>query len=282
MVSCVAQVPEFDSTTWLNWLVSVAVRADELVAIPINREYFWRMLRDWDAEHDHRGPRSPVTRGYVPYNAVAILPRRRLSVSHKFAVVAAIHDAICDKTKRIDPWGAHKRLRSAGLVRAKAGIAYAVLCSEVRNLTEDDRERIEKVLSDVEADLASRFADPTPTVPESTNSGGNGIELPRADSAVKKRDSQAVVAKLGKDAKPDTIILEATLPVQPTVSLFNDLEQNILEALGSGRMTGQLLADAAGYKYNSTFKQALSAMVRHGILVNRSDSNGRGYERTGK
>ena len=159
MVSRVEQAPIFDSTTWLNWLVSVAVRADELVAIPINREYFWRMLRDWDAEHGRRGPQSPVTRGYVPYNAVAILPRRRLSLFHKVAVVAAIHDAICDKTKRIDPWAAHKRLRSVGLVRAKAGIAYAVLCSEVRNLTEDDRERIEKALSDVEADLAAKLAD---------------------------------------------------------------------------------------------------------------------------
>jgi len=45
-------------------------------------------------------------------------------------------------------------------------------------------------------------------------------------------------------------------------------EQNILEALGDGTLTGEKLAEKAGYPCNSNFKNTLSSLVKRGILVN--------------
>ncbi len=183
----VDQCTIFDSTDWPKWLEDVGIRADELVADPIVQEHFWRMLGDWKIEHDR------CKRGHVRYNAVEILPRRRLSLPDKFAAVAAIHDVICEKSKRIDPWGVHKRLRSIGVSRAKAGIAYGVLCHEICDISDNDRERIEQALSDVEADLASRFTDTTPTLPESVDHGGKDGEPPPANSGPKLNETDRKV-----------------------------------------------------------------------------------------
>lgn len=45
-------------------------------------------------------------------------------------------------------------------------------------------------------------------------------------------------------------------------------EQNILEALGDGTLTGEKLAEKAGYPCNSNFKNTLSSLVKRCILVN--------------
>ncbi len=47
-------------------------------------------------------------------------------------------------------------------------------------------------------------------------------------------------------------------------------EQNILEALGDGKLTGERLAAKAGYPCNSNFKNTLSSLVKRGSLVNDS------------
>lgn len=45
-------------------------------------------------------------------------------------------------------------------------------------------------------------------------------------------------------------------------------EQNILEAIGGDKLTGEELSKEAGYPLNSNFKNILSSMVKRGLLVN--------------
>jgi hypothetical protein len=52
--------------------------------------------------------------------------------------------------------------------------------------------------------------------------------------------------------------------------ILSDTEQNILEALGTETMTGEVLAKRAGYPYNSNFKNTLSSLRKRGILGNKS------------
>lgn len=140
---------------WPTWLVDVEVRVDELVEDPVVMDRFRRMLRDWKLEHVRRGPMSPVPEDLYPDSpAEEVLPLRRFSLAEKYAHLAAIHDVICEKAKRIDPWTMHKSLSDVGFAKAKAGMAYVVLCKGVRDLREKDRERIENALRDVEIDLA--------------------------------------------------------------------------------------------------------------------------------
>lgn len=47
-----------------------------------------------------------------------------------------------------------------------------------------------------------------------------------------------------------------------------ETEQNILEALGEGKLNGEPLAQKAGYPCNSNFKNTLSSLVKRGLLVN--------------
>lgn len=51
---------------------------------------------------------------------------------------------------------------------------------------------------------------------------------------------------------------------------LSDTERNILEALGTQTMTGEVLAKKAGYPYNSNFKSTLSSLRKRGILGNKS------------
>jgi hypothetical protein len=56
---------------------------------------------------------------------------------------------------------------------------------------------------------------------------------------------------------------------------LNDAESNILEALDTIPMTGEQLAEKAGYPFNSNFRSTLANLKKRGILDNR----GRGYFR---
>lgn len=49
---------------------------------------------------------------------------------------------------------------------------------------------------------------------------------------------------------------------------LKETEQNILEALGEGKLNGEPLAQKAGYPCNSNFKNTLSSLVKRGLLVN--------------
>lgn len=59
---------------------------------------------------------------------------------------------------------------------------------------------------------------------------------------------------------------------------LNQMESDILEALGTDQLKGEALSRKAGYEYNSVFKQALAALVRHLILKNaRGTGSEAGY-----
>jgi hypothetical protein len=62
---------------------------------------------------------------------------------------------------------------------------------------------------------------------------------------------------------------------QPTSPILNDLEENILQALGASKLTGAKIARKAGYPFNSNFRSTLASLRRRGILTNA----GRGYQR---
>ncbi len=56
--------------------------------------------------------------------------------------------------------------------------------------------------------------------------------------------------------------------VRPT-----DRQRTILEALGDNKLTGEKLAEKAGYRYNSAFKSELSVMVKLGMLIQERPGN---------
>ena len=68
--------------------------------------------------------------------------------------------------------------------------------------------------------------------------------------------------------------LEANLKTRPSLNL-NDLEQDIVDALGTDTLTGEKIAKRANRNCDSTFKAALASLRRQGILGN----NNPGYYR---
>ena len=46
-------------------------------------------------------------------------------------------------------------------------------------------------------------------------------------------------------------------------------EGNIIEALSTNTFTGEIIAEKAGYPYNSNFKATLSAIRKRGIIGNK-------------
>lgn len=49
---------------------------------------------------------------------------------------------------------------------------------------------------------------------------------------------------------------------------LTDREQDIIEALGEGKMIGEKIAKAAGYEYDGHLKGTLASLVKRGLLVN--------------
>ena len=58
----------------------------------------------------------------------------------------------------------------------------------------------------------------------------------------------------------------ATPPEGPKVPPFSEMESAVIEALGADTMTGQEIADRAGYPYDGSLRQCLAAMRRSGVL----------------
>jgi hypothetical protein len=80
------------------------------------------------------------------------------------------------------------------------------------------------------------------------STGGGGVAVSTGGSGVRQRAQQGSL----------------------TVPKLSDAEQNIIEALGLETMTGEVLAQKAGYPFNSNFKSTLSSMRKRGILGNAS------------
>jgi len=77
----------------------------------------------------------------------------------------------------------------------------------------------------------------------------------------------------GRDDGSVSAAATKTVEQQPDV---NEMEENILTAIGDKSMTGEMLAPAAGYPNNSNFRKTLGSLVRRGLLGNE---RGRGYFR---
>jgi hypothetical protein len=83
-----------------------------------------------------------------------------------------------------------------------------------------------------------------------------------------------------KDMKRYVEARQAPKPPSNTRPELNDTELNgaeqcILEALGDKRLTGQTIAELAGYPFNSNFRTTLAGLRKRGIIGNK----GRGYFR---
>jgi hypothetical protein len=59
-------------------------------------------------------------------------------------------------------------------------------------------------------------------------------------------------------------------PRQAVPVKLNDLERDIVEALGKDTLTGETIAERINRDYDSNLKAALASMRRRGILGNRS------------
>ncbi|OHB51927.1 MAG: hypothetical protein A2Y12_05020 [Planctomycetes bacterium GWF2_42_9] len=79
------------------------------------------------------------------------LPVRAITLTEKYAVLAAVHDYFCNDAEYIDPWQDAKE--AAELM---AALAYTVLVHDgVEQLTESDRDDLEVFLEDIKADVAA-------------------------------------------------------------------------------------------------------------------------------
>lgn len=80
-----------------------------------------------------------------------------------------------------------------------------------------------------------------------------------------EQDVDEFVAQFSRQRRNPTA---ATMQDKGAKTSLNEAETNILEALGDGRMIGEIVAKKAGYPFNSNFKNTLSSLVKRGLLVN--------------
>ncbi len=122
-----------------DWLLAIGIRVDQLVRTPEEWNRFREKLRDWFTE-------QLVTDKHELELAVTSTTTRQ------YAVLAAIHDVVLLDEKRIDLWRLHRREPS--LAQLISGAPYRVLLSRVDEVTDCDRERLERMLAHVAKDLA--------------------------------------------------------------------------------------------------------------------------------
>lgn len=212
--------PLFEEDQWPEWLNWIASRVDELVASKHGMDRFRRMLREWKTERDAQGPSTMVDRrGHIRHDPVVPLPVRRLSLSEKYALLAAIHDVICCDAapsryrtpKRIDPWQMHKSIKRIGLAKATAGASYMMLCHRVSELADGHRHRVESALGDVIDDL------------------GSAAKTPQADSPGVKEQRPHVTTTSPTEPKPKPKRRGREPDTDPKA------DKRIAEAWGTGR-----------------------------------------------
>ena len=77
------------------------------------------------------------------------------------------------------------------------------------------------------------------------------------------RDLVLMLKRIAKNTGHDTLTLSEA------VHGLNELEQDIIEALGDKMLTGEKLAKEAGCPYNFKFRSSLSGLRKRGILGNK-------------
>ncbi len=83
---------------------------------------------------------------------------------------------------------------------------------------------------------------------------------------VVQADLDAFGLKSGAEEQPGTTINEQVR----NQAQLTDTEENILEVIGYGKMSGAQIAKGAGYPLNSNLKATLSSLRKRGILENKA------------
>lgn len=123
-----------------SWLITLGVRVDDWVLNSQIRTLFRSQLANWLREL--RASDRPI---------FDIPSRRALTLSEKYAVLAAVHDLVCKHTPTLELWRTTKWTRNN--TRNKAAISWTIVKMRVKNHAGRHREFIEGILSDVEKDI---------------------------------------------------------------------------------------------------------------------------------
>jgi hypothetical protein len=86
--------------------------------------------------------------------------------------------------------------------------------------------------------------------------------LAAASALARRREDVRLVLEVAGRRVEVNIGKAQTVPAGP----FSEMEECILEALGAETMTGQEIADKAGYPYGAGMRTALASLRRRGIL----------------
>ena len=100
------------------------------------------------------------------------------------------------------------------------------------------------------------------------------IDILRQEDADEARREYSNLLRLARDfvLMLEPIVKNAgndTLTLNDAVHGLNDIEQDIIEALGDETLTGEKLAKEVGRPYNFKFRSSLSGLRRRGILGNK-------------
>ena len=155
------EMDPLDRPQWPRWMLRVATRVDELLALPGILDRFQRAIQKWDRDR-------------VP--PVELLPNRRLTQPEKLAGLAAIHDVVCERVKLIDPFDTPKGWAGVSLPKARAGVGYTVLLARVHDLTQLDAERVSDCLADLETELLPQAEARDPYLTELTQTMRDTVE----------------------------------------------------------------------------------------------------------
>lgn len=179
--------PKMDAARY-RWLSELTRNVCEELAHPKARDRFREMLREWydtrtsepDDSADDWLPDKPepprASRYFLPTTGT-------LTLADKYACVAAIHDAVCERCKEINPWPVTD-LEDASFEDAARCMAFTALKGWVtpRDLpdTPDVRDRVEGIWRDVRDDLtASPTARLLGALADADEHGRALAELPR-------------------------------------------------------------------------------------------------------
>jgi len=91
----------------------------------------------------------------------------------------------------------------------------------------------------------------------------DGARLEDSNLLKLARDLVLMLQRIAKDTGHDTLTLN------DAVHGLNEIEQDIIEALGDETLTGEKLAKKAGRPYNFKFRSSLSGLRKRGILGNK-------------
>jgi hypothetical protein len=159
--------------TWPEWLKNITLAVVELVK-KRPRAYlrFQRMIVE--AEETEKRESKGLSMGgrrlvqHLQNGAQSggmgsgVLPVRALSLAEKYAWLAAIHDVVGERVKRFDPYRTHKHSKRGNAVRSRSGwarlkaaMAYGVRKNMIRELTDEDRPYLERMLEELARDLGA-------------------------------------------------------------------------------------------------------------------------------